>query len=117
MNTPHPVQTLTQRRAIAAYTSAQRGADAAREAQTELERLLAAKRAGEDARAARYQVRREYAMRCAERASHMQRTSDVPAPETSWLTLIAGTAAVLAAWAAFGWFAVAILEVFAGLLP
>ena len=29
MNAPHPVQTLAQRRAIAAYTSAQRGADAA----------------------------------------------------------------------------------------
>ena len=46
-----------------------------------------------------------------------RRSGDVPASETSWLTLIAGTAAVLAAWAAFGWFAVAILEVFAGLLP
>lgn len=117
MNTSHPVQTLAQRRAIAAYTSAQRGADAARQAQIELERLLAAKLAGEDARAARYAARREFAMRCAERDALVRRSVDVSASETSWLTLISGTAAVLAAWAAFGWFAVAILEVFAGLLP
>lgn len=117
MNAQHPLQTIRQRRAIAAYTAAQRGVDAAREAQTELERLLAAKRAGEEARAARYAASREYAMRCAERDALVRRSGDVPASETSWLTLIAGTAAVLAAWAAFGWFAVAILEVFAGLLP
>lgn len=67
MNAHHPVQTIKQRRAIAAYTAAQRGADAARESQLELERLLAAKRAGEEARAARYAASREYAMRCAER--------------------------------------------------
>jgi len=101
MNTPHPVQTLAQRKAIAAYTSAQRRADAAREAQTELERLLAAKRAAEEARAARYQARREYAARCAERASFERRHgAPAPAPLTrrqlvkiaiGWLIVMAAT--------------------------
>jgi hypothetical protein len=67
MNRQQPVQTLQQRRALAAYTAAQRGVDAARQVQIELERLLAAKKAGEEARSARYQAGREYAMRCAER--------------------------------------------------
>lgn len=115
MNAQHPVQTIKQRRAIAAYTAAQRGADAARESQLELERLLAAKRAGEEARAARYAASREYAMRCAERDALVRRSGDVPASETSWLTLIAGTAAVLAAWAAFALLVVGMLEAFAGL--
>lgn len=100
MNTQHPVQTLAQRKAIAAYTSAQRGADAAREAQTELERLLAAKRAGENARAARYAAGRECAMRHAERVSFERRHgAPVPAPLTGRQLLVAGTAwlAVMAA--------------------
>lgn len=102
MNAQHPVQTIKQRRAIAAYTAAQRGVDAAREAQTELERLLAAKRASEEARAARYAASREYAMRCAERASHLQRTSDVPPPAPTWLAWTAMVALsivlTIAAW-------------------
>lgn len=85
MNAQHPVQTLAQRRAIAAYTAAQRGADAARKAQLELERLLAAKRAGEEARAARYRAQREYAMRCAERDALVRRSADVPPPAPTWL--------------------------------
>jgi plasmid stabilization system protein ParE len=85
MNAQHPVQTLAQRRAIAAYTAAQRGVDAAREAQTELERLLAAKRAGEEARAARYAASREYAMRCVERDALVRRSSDVPPAAPTWL--------------------------------
>lgn len=93
MNPQHPVPTLHQRRALAAYTSAQRGADAAREAQTELERLLAAKRAAEEARAARYQARREYAARCAERASFERRHgAHAPAPLTGRQLLLIGLA-------------------------
>lgn len=80
MNAQHPVQTLAQRRAIAACTAAQRGADAARKAQIELERLLAAKRASEEARSARYLAQRERAMRCAERDALMRRSADVPPP-------------------------------------
>lgn len=110
MNTQHPVQTLAQRKAIAAYTSAQRGADAARKAQIELERLLAAKRAAEEARAARYAASREYAARCAERDALLRRTADTQSAEPSWLSLIAGTAAALIAWAVFGWVVVAIIE-------
>lgn len=102
MNAQHPVQTLAQRRAIAAYTAAQRGADAARKAQIELERLLAAKRAGEEARAARYLARREYAMRCAERAALMRRSADVPPPAPTWLAWTAMVALsivlTIAAW-------------------
>lgn len=119
MNAQHPVQTLAQRRAIAAYTAAQRGADAARKAQIELERLLAAKRAGEEARAARYAVSREYAMRCAERVSfERRRSATVPAPLTRrqlvliglcwcavmggalWLCTDAGMAFLVALWGA-----------------
>lgn len=93
MNTPHPVQTIRQRRAIAACTAAQREADAARESQLELERLLAAKRAGEEARAARYQARREYAARCAERASFERRHSNItPPPLTRRQLLLIGLA-------------------------
>ena len=93
MNPQHPVPTLHQRRALAAYTSAQRGPDAAREAQTELERLLAAKRAAEEARAARYQARREYAARCAERASFERRHSNItPPPLTRRQLLLIGLA-------------------------
>lgn len=93
MNTPHLAQTLAQRRAIAAYTAAQRGVDAAREAQIELERLLAAKRAAEDARSARYQARREYAARCAERASFERRHSNItPPPLTRRQLLLIGLA-------------------------
>ncbi|ODT97432.1 MAG: hypothetical protein ABS82_00305 [Rhodanobacter sp. SCN 67-45] len=102
MNTQHPVQTLAQRKAIAAYTSAQRGADAARKAQIELERLLAAKRAGEEARAARYAASREYAMRCAERDALVRRAADVPPPAPTWLAWAAMVALsivlTLAAW-------------------
>ncbi len=93
MNAQHPVQTIKQRRAIAAYTAAQRGADAARESQLELERLLAAKRAAEDARSARYQARREYAARCAERASFERRHSNItPPPLTRRQLLLIGLA-------------------------
>lgn len=103
MNPQHPVPTLHQRRALAAYTSAQRGADAARKAQIELERLLAAKRAGEQARAARYLARRECAMRGAERVSFERRHgAKVPAPLTGRQLLAAG-AAWLAVMAATCW--------------
>lgn len=102
MNAQHPVQTLAQRRAIAAYTSAQRGADAARKAQIELERLLAARRAGEEARAARYAASREYAMRCAERDALVRRSADAPPPAPTWLAWTAMVALsivlTLAAW-------------------
>jgi hypothetical protein len=46
-----------------------------------------------------------------------RRSADVPAPETSWLTLIAGTVAVLMVWAAFALLVVGMLEAFAGLQP
>jgi hypothetical protein len=102
MNAPHPVQTIKQRRAIAACTAAQRGTDAARKAQIELERLLAAKRAGEEARSARYAASREYAMRCAERDALVRRSADVPPPAPTWLAWTAMVALsivlTIAAW-------------------
>jgi len=115
MNTPHPVQTIKQRRALAvhrqamrnvqgtaAYAAIQGEADTARESQIELERLLAARRASEEARAARYAASREYAMRCAERDALVRRSADVPPPAPTWLAWTAMVALsivlTLAAW-------------------
>lgn len=116
MNTPHFTQTIKQRRAIGihqrglrniqgtgAYAAIQHEADAGRQAQIELERLLTAKRAGEEARAASYLAQRERAARCAERVSFERRHgAPVPAPLTG-RQLLAAASAWLAVMAATCW--------------
>lgn len=89
-------QTFRQRDGIAAYVAVQR---------------MAPRRPVE---------RRECTMRHAERVSFERRRKPSPdvvvqSAEPSWLVLIAGTVAVLLAWAVFALFVVGMLEVFAGL--
>lgn len=74
-------------------------------AQAQLDRMLAAQRAAD--------AKHEAHLRTLPLPS--RRVDDVPPAEPSWLLLIAGTVAVLVAWAVFALFVVGMLEVFAGL--
>lgn len=86
---------------LATYASMQTEADAVREAQIALERLLAAKKAKQAA---------------AHRALAEPRVveDDDPQSEPSWLSLIGGTVATLVTWAVFGWAVVTVAAALVG---